>query len=234
MSRQIYFIPIRKGSKGVPGKNMKILGGKPLVCWVLDSIIASNTADEIWVATDDDGAERYLSDRYPAVRVFRRSESSATDTSPVIEVVLEFISAVKPSLDDWLILAQATSPFTPPEDFVELCSCFDECYESHVSCARIKRYLWHESGYPLGYNLNSKPRRQDYSGILIETGSFYASCIKDIVQTRQLLSGRINIIETSQFPNCNIDIDEIVDWSFAESIINITRNTEFSKFITKI
>ena len=220
MSRHIYFIPIRKGSKGVPGKNMKILGGKPLVAWVLDSIIASNTADEIWVATDDDEAERYLSDRYPDVRVFRRSESSATDTSPVIEVVLEFISAVKPSLGDWLILAQATSPFTPPEDFMELCSCFDECHESHVSCARIKRYLWHESGVPIGYSIGSKPRRQDYPGIFIETGSFYASRIKGIVQSRQLLSGRINVIESRHHPARNIDIDEMADWRLAEYIAN--------------
>lgn len=50
----LFFIPIRKGSKGIPGKNMKILGGKPLIAWVLNAIIASNAADEIWVATDDE------------------------------------------------------------------------------------------------------------------------------------------------------------------------------------
>ncbi|MDE5836833.1 MAG: acylneuraminate cytidylyltransferase family protein, partial [Paramuribaculum sp.] len=42
----IYFIPIRKGSKEIPGKNMRILGDKPLLAWVLNAIIASNTADE--------------------------------------------------------------------------------------------------------------------------------------------------------------------------------------------
>ncbi|WP_370647407.1 cytidylyltransferase domain-containing protein, partial [Paramuribaculum intestinale] len=52
MPRLIYLIPIRKGSKGVPDKNMKILGGKPLVAWVVDAITASHTAAEIWVATD--------------------------------------------------------------------------------------------------------------------------------------------------------------------------------------
>lgn len=54
MPRLICLIPIRKGSKGVPDKNMKILGGKPLVAWVVDAITASHTAAEIWVATDDD------------------------------------------------------------------------------------------------------------------------------------------------------------------------------------
>lgn len=52
--RTIYLIPIRKGSKGVPNKNMKILGGKPLTAHVIDTLIATGTEDEIWVATDSD------------------------------------------------------------------------------------------------------------------------------------------------------------------------------------
>ena len=67
MPRLICLIPIRKGSKGVPDKNMKILGGKPLVAWVVDAITASHTAAEIWVATDDDRAERYLAESRPHV-----------------------------------------------------------------------------------------------------------------------------------------------------------------------
>ena len=73
MARLVYFIPIRKGSKGIPDKNMKLLGGKPLVAWVLDAIVASHTAAEIWVATDDDRAERYLRESHPSVGFYRRT-----------------------------------------------------------------------------------------------------------------------------------------------------------------
>lgn len=41
MSKTICFIPVRKGSKGIPGKNLKELGGKPLVCWIIDSVLSS-------------------------------------------------------------------------------------------------------------------------------------------------------------------------------------------------
>lgn len=216
--RAIYFIPIRKGSKGIPGKNMKKLGGKPLVAWAVDSIIASMTADDIWVATDDDMAERFLADAYPEVRVFRRSAWSATDTSPVIDVVLEFIESIRPPEDDVLILAQATSPFTSPDDFCRLCKCIGGNYDSYVACHRVKRFVWHPDGYPISYSLNSKPRRQDYPGILIESGAFYASRVKNIIDTRLLLSGKIRIIETQ---SDNIDLDEPADWLLAESITNI-------------
>lgn len=215
----LFFIPIRKGSKGIPGKNMKILGGKPLVAWVLDAIIASGTADEIWVATDDERAAWYITSAYPLVRIYNRSESSATDTAKVIEVVMEFLEETKPDASAKFILAQATSPFTDPEDFRQLC---DQMAlggsDSYVSCRRIKKFVWHEDGYPLSYSIDSKPLRQDYSGVLIESGAFYASTVGQILRTEKLLSGNIAIIETSD-SKC-IDIDTPTDWLIAENIIN--------------
>lgn len=215
----LYFIPIRKGSKGIPGKNMKILGGKPLIAWVLDAIIASGTADEIWVATDDERATEYIASGYPQVRIYKRSDASATDTANVIEVVMEFIGDTKPDASVRFILAQATSPFTKPEDFRELCGRMDaSCSDSYISCRRIKKFAWHEDGYPLSYTLDSKPLRQDYPGVLIESGAFYASTVGQIQRSGKLISGRVSIIETSD-PKY-IDIDTPTDWLIAESIIN--------------
>ena len=158
MPRLIYLIPIRKGSKGVPDKNMKILGGKPLVAWVVDAITASHTAAEIWVATDDDRAERYLAEAKPHVRVYRRSAESATDTAPVIEVVREFIDAIRPAPDDMLVLAQATSPFTSPDDFRRLQQSIDAAKaDSYIACLRTKRFVWNPDGTPASYRLDAKP-----------------------------------------------------------------------------
>ncbi|WP_304611607.1 acylneuraminate cytidylyltransferase family protein [Paramuribaculum intestinale] len=217
MPRLIYLIPIRKGSKGVPDKNMKILGGKPLVAWVVDAITASHTAAEIWVATDDDRAERYLAEAKPHVRVYRRSAESATDTAPVIEVVREFIDAIRPAPDDMLVLAQATSPFTSPDDFRRLQQSIDAAKaDSYIACLRTKRFVWNPDGTPASYRLDAKPMRQAFSGTLIETGAFYASSVGAIGRSRSLLSGRIEIVETS--PGTDIDIDESIDWRKAEAL----------------
>lgn len=217
MPRLIYFIPIRKGSKGVPDKNMKILGGKPLVAWVVDAITASQTADEIWVATDDDRAERYLAESRSLTRVYRRSEASATDTAPVIEVVREFIDAVRPAPDDMLVLAQATSPFTSPDDFRRLQHAIDNAKaDSYIACRRTKYFVWNDDGTPMSYRLDAKPMRQAFGGTLIETGAFYASSAGAIARSRTLLSGRIEVVETS--PGTEIDIDEPIDWLKAEAL----------------
>lgn len=224
MPRLIYFVPIRKGSKGIPNKNMKILGDKPLVAWVLDAIIASKTAHEIWVATDDDRAEEYIAEHFPIVNIFRRSEQSATDESNVIDVVMEFIEKCKLDSSSMFILAQATSPFTCPSDFTDLVTIISDNkeYDSFISCKRVNKFIWHEDGYPLSYDLDSKPRRQDYNGVLIESGAFYASSIGQIQKTKQLISGRIFVIESSS--PTYIDIDTSVDWITAEAIINNYNN----------
>ena len=60
MNRTFCFVPVRKGSRGIPGKNLRMLGDKPLVCWIIDTILASGIADEICVATNCDEMESLI------------------------------------------------------------------------------------------------------------------------------------------------------------------------------
>lgn len=217
--KTIAFIPVRKESKGIPGKNLKKLGDKPLICWIVDTLLESNIADSVWVATDCDEMENLISGRYhQQVNIFRRSKESATDTAPSIYVVLEFLSSHSFHAKDWFILLQATSPFTSVKELRELKSEMrKEKYDAYVACCRLKKFHWSEDGIPLDYSFTSKPRRQDYDGLLIESGAYYASGIGNILQHRQLLSGRIKVMEVSLAGM--IDIDEPEDWKLAEYYI---------------
>lgn len=216
MDETILFIPIRRGSKGIPNKNLKMLCGKPLVCWILDTLLSMELQATIWVATDSPEAVAVLKERYgEGINVFIRSEKSATDTSPVIDVVKEFIRAARPVGTTNFILAQATVPFTSTKDYAKLFSAISSnTADSFVSCCRVKKFLWSEEGVPLSYELDRKPMRQHYKGILIENGAFYATTVESIRQTSRLLSGRIGIVETGE--GTLIDIDEPSDWIVAE------------------
>ena len=221
--RTIYLIPIRNGSKGVPNKNMKILGGKPLTAHVIDTLISTGTEDQIWVATDSDEAERYLSGAYGGrVSIYRRSDESARDESPVMEVILEFLRAEKLS-EGMFVLVQATSPFTSVEDFRHLQQEMAVGkHDSYVACQRVKKFAWSDRGEPLSYRLDAKPRRQDYCGILLEAGAFHATRIEALRQSGLLLSGRIKPIETSALSG--MEIDEKDDWLLAETICRTSDN----------
>lgn len=215
----IVFIPIRKGSKGIPNKNLKILCGKPLICWPIDTLLEVDEDITIWVATDSDEAEAILRSRYGnSINIYRRSASSATDTSPTIDVVVEFISNMELSDTTRFILVQATTPFVSVTDFNRLLSEMRaNCEQSFISCCKIKRFCWSEDGHPLNYTVDTKPLRQNYGGILIENGAFYATTVKAIRHSGLLLSGDIKVIETS--PGTLIDIDEDTDWRTAEHFI---------------
>lgn len=216
----IAFVPVRNGSKGIPGKNTRILGGKPLLCHVLDTLVGTPGFDDIWIATDSDKAEKIVNHRYGIkVKVFRRSDASSTDTAPVIDVIKEFIGFQRPDDKDHIILVQATSPFTTTRDFTRLLHAIGECEaDSYISCARMKKFCWSEEGYPLNYTLDNKPMRQNYSGLLIETGAFYATSIGKLKETGLLLAGKIKIIETAL--TTAIDIDDENDWRAAEHYIS--------------
>lgn len=105
MNRTFCFVPVRKGSRGIPGKNLRMLGDKPLVCWIIDTVLASGIADEICVATNCDEMESLIRGRYKGVvQIFRRSEWSARDEASSLEVVQEYLGYRKPARNDDFIL----------------------------------------------------------------------------------------------------------------------------------
>lgn len=223
--KKIAFVPIRKGSKGIVSKNTKILIDRPLVCWVLDTIVKSKAFDEIIVASDCDSAKRIINDRYGShIRIFDRSAESATDDCNVGRVVHEFLQINQYSPQDIFVLFQATSPFTSTSEIDSLLSSlylYD--IDGVIACNRLKRFRWSEQGECLDYTPQHKPMRQQYPGFLVECGAFYAARIKNIVTHYNdhyvfTLSGKIAPIEVSN--QTAVDIDEPIDWTIAEHYAN--------------
>lgn len=216
MGNTICFIPVRKGSKSILGKNIRELGGKPLVCWILDTLLSSNISDEVWIATDCDKMETLITERYNgSVKIFRRSEYNARDESPTIDIVNEFLEINKPNKDSRFVLLQATSPFTSVQELHTLIEEMNKGeYDSFVACCRLRKFHWSEDGKPLDYSFQTKPRRQEYKGLLIESGAFYASTVRAILDSKNHLSGSIKVMEIG--PAGMIDIDEEEDWKLAE------------------
>lgn len=220
--KKISFIPLRAGSKEVIGKNTRLLGDKPLFCWVLDTIIASHEFDEIWVSTDCPVVSDIVQNHYSTVLLHNRSTQNATDTSPTIDVVMEFLTQQSYRADDWFVLFQATSPFTTANEIQHLCRTLEATSkDSALACFNSKRFRWCKEGDPLDYQWENKPRRQDYKGMLLEAGAFYASRISSIIHSRRLISVPAEIIEISEFTA--LDIDTYLDFEIAEVFIKQKR-----------
>lgn len=206
-NKLVAIIPLRKGSKGIPEKNIRLFNGKPLFTWILETVIRSDKFDSIWIATDDPKVVDLIDKSYnEIIYIYNRSDESSTDFSPTSQVVLEFINHHNFKDDDRIILFQATSPFTSIEDIEKVIEeLSNDNFDSIVTCYRIKKFRWDCEGNSLDYDLNSKPRRQDYPGFLIESGAIYASKIKSIKSSGVLISGKISVVEINS--NCKIDIE---------------------------
>jgi N-acylneuraminate cytidylyltransferase len=111
----IALIPARGGSKGVPGKNLAVLGGKPLIAWTVEAARRAAAIDEIFVSTDDQAigeAARAFGARFDALR----PANLAGDSTPMLDVVQHVVDELNLSDEAIVVLLQPTSPFRSHED----------------------------------------------------------------------------------------------------------------------
>lgn len=220
MSKTLAFVPVRGGSKSIPGKNIKNLCGKPLVYWVLKELSQSNSIDEIILATDSIEIKELVKQfNLDKVTFYDRNKENANDMASTESVMLEYIYYAKNLNDyDLFMLVQATSPFTKSLDFeTAINQLMNSDSNSLLTCARIKRFFWNDDGAPLNYDYNHRPRRQDFHGNLVENGAFYINTVGNIKKFKNRLSGKIEIYEMPEFTS--VEIDEEEDWLVAESLM---------------
>jgi N-acylneuraminate cytidylyltransferase len=212
----IAFIPARGGSKSIPEKNIKSFCGKPLIYWNLHELQKSDV-DEIVVATDSDNIKLIVeSFNLSKVKVYDRSPDNSQDTSSTESVMLEYINSSNLSDNNIFMLVQLTSPFTTRRHFNEGLGLIKN-HNSLLSCVQSKRFSWSEDGKPINYDVNNRPRRQNFQGTLIENGAFYISSVAAIKETKNRISGDIGIYQMPEYTYT--EIDEPEDWIVAESLM---------------
>lgn len=240
VTKKIAFIPVRGGSKSIPLKNIKPFCGKPLVCWNIEALEKCNEVDEVVVATDSEEIWNTVAEQgYKKTVLYRRSAENACDTATTESVMLEYINYAHLSSGDIFMLVQATSPLTEAKHFSEALQMYmNGKYDSIITCVRNYRFFWNEDGTSLNYDYMNRPRRQNFSGMLMENGAFYINTVKNILQSGNRLSGKIGIYEMPEYTAT--EIDEPDDWIILENLMRkyvLNRQKKFADiklFLTDI
>ena len=219
MNKVIAFIPVRGGSKSIPLKNIKPLCGKPLVSWNIEALEACPEVDEVIVATDSDDIWNTVESRnYKKTKLYRRSAQNASDTASTESVMLEYIEYAKLAKDNVFMLVQATSPLTEAVQFTEALKKYGGGeYDSMLTCVRNYRFFWNEDGSSMNYDYMKRPRRQNFSGMLMENGAFYINTVGNILSNGNRLGGKIGIYEMPEYTAA--EIDEPDDWMILEKLM---------------
>jgi N-acylneuraminate cytidylyltransferase len=229
--KSIGFIPLRKNSKGILGKNKRKLLGRPLFCWVLTEAIFSDL-DRIFIYTDDLEIIEFINREYSwtsKVEVLKRSNDSATDEASTEMAILEFCKINKYDFDVFCLL-QATSPFTQSKDINNSLKEIRLGKDSCISVVSSHRFFWNKDGTPLNYDFMNRPRRQDFEGTLIENGAIYCTTKDALEKSNNRISGDIGFIKMPDFTFTEIDSES--DWKVVELLLkNRLQTKRFPKKI---
>lgn len=225
--RKIGFIPLRKGSKGIVGKNKRKMVGRPLYTWVLGEALHSDL-DLVYIYTDDQSIIDFIAKEYHytnKIKAVLRSDASATDTASTESAMLEFATQIDYDFDVFCLL-QATSPFTTALDINNCLDTVANGKDSALTVVNTHRFLWHANGTPINYDYNNRPRRQDFEGLLIENGAVY-TCTKQVLQNnKNRLGQNIGIVK---MPEDSLqEIDSESDWIVVENLL-IERQKQLKK-----
>lgn len=226
--RILAIIPARGGSKGLPGKNIKILNGKPLIAWTIESARQCPYLDEIFVSTDSKEIAN-VCEQFNQKVPFLRPESLAQDTSTSADVVLHVLDELEKEgkFFDYFMLLEPTSPLRKKDDLkkaVELAVDNPEkdgvvsLGEVHTEHPMIVKKIVGNIIMPYIEDVKKITQRQQTDKAYFPYGVVYLVKV-DTFKKKKIFYGENSLpyfIERWQ----NYEVDDIYDFLCIEALIN--------------
>lgn len=219
-------IPARGGSKRLPGKNIKLLCGKPLIAWTIETAKASKYIDSVIVSTDDIEIKK-ISEKFGAEVPFIRPDYLSHDTASSFDVVkhaIEFLNINK--VNHLIVLLQPTSPLRTVEELDEALELFiNKKASGVVSVSECEHSPMWSNTLPENGCLSDfiRPevqgkRSQDLPKFFRLNGSIYIyKTLPLLAQEKIFFDENVYSFETSL--ETAVDIDTALDFLMAETIM---------------
>jgi CMP-N-acetylneuraminic acid synthetase len=234
--RALAIIPARGGSKGVPRKNLKLLGGKPLIQWSIDSARASNRLDRFIVSTDDEEiaeVARALGADVPFIRPAEYAQDATPDL-PVFQHALRWFDEHEAYRPEAVVHLRPTLPFRPDgliDAVIErLSSTGADCVKSIVPVEQHPHKMWRLEGEdlfpfqdtPLWRQVGPDYPRQKLEPVYWSAGLVDAIRRESILQRQSTVGDHVVAFPVE--PNVLIDLDTERDFLIAEALLQIERD----------
>jgi UDP-2,4-diacetamido-2,4,6-trideoxy-beta-L-altropyranose hydrolase len=214
-----FLVPARSGSKGIPKKNLRNLGSKPLISHIVETLFSFSSQESIIVSTDDESIKVLLNDK---CTIHNRSLDNADDSATLDDVALEvtkYLLENGASESDILITCQPTSPFLSESTIREVIRLHKkENIETVISVKDDRHLRWtfkNEQAIP--YYLK-RVNRQQLPPVFSETGGVISSALGRIVKTGSRIGEKISLVTLDEREG--LDIDTFTDWALAEYWVN--------------
>lgn len=226
-SKVVALIPARSGSKGIPNKNIKTIGGKPLIAHSIEFALKIKKIDRVIVSTDSKKIAQ-VAKKYGAEVPFIRPKSLASDSARMYDTVNHLIQFLNQRKDyfDFIALLQPTSPFRLKKNFNDALKKIEENsdIDSVVSLDEVPKHfspdflMKIEDEKVYSYTNKGKKvfRRQDVEPAYIRNGQFYISRISSLTE-KNTIYGK----NSSPFITLHkaINLDTLDDWKAAKELM---------------
>jgi len=227
--RVIAIIPARGGSKGLPGKNVRLLCGKPLVAWSIEKALSSRYIDVVLVTTDSQEIAE-VSRQCGATVPFLRPPELATDTASTYDVIrhaLAYYQEVERRGFDYTVLLEPTSPLREDDDVDRMLETLDsraDEFDSIVSLGKVEEHpsimkrLRSDGGISsFCPDLPQTTRRQDNDPAYFPFGVAYIAKTTTLLEENTFYARRCIGFPIRRYQN--YEIDDIYDWICVEQVM---------------
>ena len=223
----LWVIPARGGSKGIPGKNIKPLAGKPLIGYSIEVARAFASDEHICLSTDDPAIARVAEDSFGLKVPFLRPAELATDRSGTYGVLLHALDfyAAQGKNYGTLVLLQPTSPFRTVDDVQRAIDLYSPDIDMVVTVKAAATNPYYnafeedENGFLHISKCEGRyTRRQDAPKVWEYNGAVY---VINVASLRRMTLGEFPRRRLCEMPaSHSVDLDTPIDWLVAEMLIN--------------
>lgn len=227
----LFVIPARGGSKGLPGKNIKPIAGKPLIAWSINSAVeaANKIGDSDVIVSTDSEEIAQVAKKFGAKVPFLRPDILANDTATSVDVMLHALDFMKQSGKEYDYIAMI-EPTSPQRDESDLINAF-ELLRTTPEAESIVGVSQTESCHPLfltklnqGFlepyeNKTYKVyRRQEIDSVYFFEGSMYISKVDSFLKRKSFYHEKTLGFAMPKWKS--FEIDDITDFIVIEQLLN--------------
>ncbi|MDG2003440.1 MAG: acylneuraminate cytidylyltransferase family protein [Novosphingobium sp.] len=229
--RVLAIVPARSGSKGLPGKNIRELCGKPLLAWPVEAAREAPAIDDVIISTDS-SAYAEIAVRHGARAPFLRPSELASDTASSVDFILhalDWLAKNEQRQFDYVALLEPTSPLTTSTDITSALEQLIAAGEKADAIVGISEMSVTHPAYAVGLGKDGRiapafapdfanlPRRQEVERLYALDGSLYISSVDAFRREESFYHSRTIGYVTPRFQS--FEVDDLIDFVCIEAIL---------------
>jgi len=217
MKKIVALVPMRHHSQRVPGKNYRVLAGKPLYQHIIETLLAVPEISAIVVDTDSDPVMDSLREHFPQVQIINRPEPLRADDVPMNHILIHDTEEVPA---DFYLQTHSTNPLLKPETVSRAINLFLADYPSRdslFSVTRLQTRLYDKDGNAINHNPKELIQTQDLPPVYEENSCLYIFTRENLIAKQHRISDRPLMFEIDADEAW--DIDEELDFAITDFLL---------------